>query len=186
MSSVGMMFLNQKDISELKRAQALNNWDCVLSCCASTTADVTSIKCCIMAYLMAAAGGSKAEGLAQSCPSCREALASPDSHSFALLQPSALLATGSSLIPAEQQTRHASCSNKHSLTSWCICAWWKKAHARHTQLSCQQSSLRGSLIESLSDQTHLHQAQLQHDVPVTGLCSWLPLCFLFGCRLHTC
>jgi hypothetical protein len=179
-----MVFLNQKDISELKRAQALNNWDCVLSCCASTTADVTRIKCCIMAYLRAAAGGSKAEGLAQSCPSCREALAGLGSQSCGLVQPSALLASGSSLIPAEQQSRHASCSNKHSLTS--ICTRWKKAHARHTQLGRQQSSLRGILIRSLSDQTHLHQAQLQHDIPVTGLCSRLRLCFLFGCRLHTC
>ncbi len=56
-----------------------------------------------MAYLRAAAGGSKAQGLAQSCPSCREALADLGSHSFRLLQPSALLATGFSLIPAEQQ-----------------------------------------------------------------------------------
>ncbi len=129
----------------------------MLSCFTDTVTDATSIKCCIMAYLWAAAGGSKAQGLAQSCPSCREALASLGSHSCGLPQPSALLATGSSLIPAEQQNKHASCSNKHSVTSWCICTWWKKAHARHTQLGCKQSSLRGSLIEHLSDQTHLHQ-----------------------------
>ena len=159
----------------------------MLSYCTNTTADVTSIKCCIMAYLRAAAGGSKAQGLAQSYPSCREALAGLGSQSCGLLQPSALLATGSSLIPAGQNSRHASCSNKHSLTSWCNCAWWKKAHARHTQLGCQQKSFRGSLTEQLSDQTHLHQAQLQQDVPVTGLCSLvLPLCFLFECRLYTC
>ena len=95
----------------------------VLSYCTNTTADVTSIKCCIMAYLRAAAGGSKAQGLAQSCPSCREALAGLGSQSCGLLQPSALLATGSSLIPAGQNSRYASCSNKHSLTSWCNSLW---------------------------------------------------------------
>ncbi len=106
------------DNLRLQRAQGLHNSQCVLSCCTDTVTDATSIKYCIMAHLRAAAGGSKGQGLAQSCPSCREALASLDSHSFGFLQPSVLLATGSSLIPAEQHNRLASCSNKHSETSW--------------------------------------------------------------------
>ena len=83
----------------------------MLSCCTDTVTDTTSNKCCVMAYLRAAAGGSKAQGLAQSC---REALAGLGSQSCGLLQPSALLATGSALIPAEQ---HASCKMLHAATA---------------------------------------------------------------------